>query len=135
MGGVIGVGTDLVDVARLAAALQRRPAMSTRIFSTAELEVLSTGTSAQARDRSAAGRFAAKEAVMKALGVGLGEVSFNEIEIVGGRGSAPTVRLSGRAAAAAASLATDDVVVSLTHEGPLASAVAIASRRCRCAPS
>ena len=58
-----------------------------------------------------------------------------DIEIVGGRGSAPTVRLSGRAAELAAELETDEVVISMTHEGDLASAVAIASRRCGCAQS
>ena len=135
MGDVVGVGTDLVDTSRLAAALRRRPAMKSRIFSADELEVLAAGQSTAARDRSAAGRFAAKEAVMKALGVGLGAVSLRDIEIVGGRGSAPTVRLSGRAAELAAELETDEVVISMTHEGDLASAVAIASRRCGCAQS
>jgi holo-[acyl-carrier protein] synthase len=132
MGGVVGVGTDLVDTTRLAAAMERRPSMATRLFTPAELAVLSRGASGVARDRSTAGRFAAKEAVMKALGVGIGDVGFGEIEILGGRGEAPHVRLSGRALEVATRRHIDDVAISLTHEGTMAGAVAVASRRCAC---
>ena len=130
-GTVVGVGTDLVAIDRLAAALERRPALAQRLFTPVELATTSTGTVA-GRTRSLAARLAGKEAVMKSLGQGMGQVGFREIEITGGRGVAPVVALHGRAARAAEALEVTSVMVSMTHDAGLASATAVASRRCAC---
>lgn len=86
---MVGVGIDLADVARLEAAMLRRTALVDRLFTTAEQAMLmDVGVLRLAQ------RFAAKEAVMKALGVGIDSVSFTDIEL---GSSLDTVELSGRA--------------------------------------
>jgi holo-[acyl-carrier protein] synthase len=113
---VTGVGIDLLEIDRLERALQRHPRLAERLFSEAEREY------AAARARPAkhlAARFAAKEAVVKALGL-TGGFGPRDIEIVAGE--PPTVRLSGAAAAAAAGRRID---ISLTHTRDNAAAVAV----------
>ena len=133
-GMVVGVGTDLVAIDRLAAALERRPALAERLFTPTELATTAAGSEA-VRTRSLAARLAGKEAVMKSLGAGMGQVGFTEIEITGGRGRAPGVALTGRAAAVAQALEVASVVVSMSHDAGIATATAVARRRCTCDPS
>src|SRR5258707_12544833 len=98
-------------------ALKRHPRLAERVFTDAEREY----AAARARpSRHLAARFAAKEAVVKALGMSAGVV-LREIEVVAGE--PPTVRLSGAAAAAAAGRQID---ISLTHSPDNPAAVAIA---------
>jgi holo-[acyl-carrier protein] synthase len=110
------VGIDLIEIERIERALERRPRLAERLFTPDEL--------AYARDRARPGRhlaarFAAKEAVIKALGEGLPP---REIEIEAGE--PPQVRLHGRAA----ELARDrGLSVSLTHSRDNAAAVAVAT--------
>ena len=123
IGGVVGVGTDLVDVDRLRTALGRTPGLRDRVFTPAE--------SAHAdghRDPlpHLAARFAAKEAVMKALGGGMGAMSFTDIEVTHQASGAPGVALNGRASARAERLGVGDWRLSLTHTSTLAHAIAIA---------
>ena len=111
-----GVGIDLLEIDRLERALERHPRLAERIFTAAERDY----AAARARPgRHLAARFAAKEAVVKALGL-TGGFGLGEIEVVAGE--PPTVRLSGRAAEAAAGERID---VSLTHSRDFAAAVAI----------
>jgi holo-[acyl-carrier protein] synthase len=113
-----GVGIDLLEIDRLERALERHPRLAERVFTTAEREYAAS----RARPaRHLAARFAAKEAVVKALGLS-GGFGLREIEVVAGE--PPTVRLSGRAAEAAAS---DHIEVSLTHSRDFAAAVAVRS--------
>jgi holo-[acyl-carrier protein] synthase len=112
-----GVGIDLIEIERVERALQRRPRLAARLFTEGEL--------AYARDRARPGRhlaarFAAKEAVIKALGQPLPP---REIEVVGGR--PPTLRLHGRAAEVAAD---SEIAISLTHSRETAAAVAVLHR-------
>ncbi len=112
-----GVGIDLLEIERLERALGRHPRLADRVFTRAEQDY------AAARTRPArhlAARFAAKEAVVKALGLS-GGFRLHEVEVVAGE--PPTVRLSGRAAEAAAG---GRVEISLTHSRDYAAAVAIA---------
>jgi holo-[acyl-carrier protein] synthase len=122
-GPTLGVGTDLVEVERLRAALDRRPGLRTRLFTAAEWDYAT-----RHRDPMIhlAARFAAKESVMKALGRGMDTMSFAEIEVVHDPHGAPTVRLHGRAAAVAADVGVADWLLSLTHTATLAQAVALA---------
>lgn len=113
-----GIGIDLLEIDRMERALERHPRLRQRVFSEAELDY----AAARARPaRHLAARFAAKEAVVKALGLRDG-FGLREVEVVAGE--PPTVRLSGRAAEAAAGR---QVEISLTHSRDNAAAVAIAT--------
>jgi holo-[acyl-carrier protein] synthase len=111
-----GVGIDLLEIDRLERALQRHPRLAERVFTEAERDY----AAARARPaRHLAARFAAKEAVVKALGL-KGGFGLREVEVIAGE--PPTVRLSGRAAEAA----TDrGIEISLTHSRDFAAAVAV----------
>lgn len=111
-----GIGIDLLEIHRMERALERRPGLAARVFTDAEQEY----AAARARPgRHLAARFAAKEAVVKALGMPDG-FGLREIEVV--PGPPPTVRLSGRAAELAAGR---DISISLTHSEEYAAAVAL----------
>lgn len=111
-----GVGIDLLEIDRLERALARYPRLAKRVFTPAEREY----AEARARPgRHLAARFAAKEAVVKALGL-RGGFGLAQIEVVAGE--PPAVRLAGAAAEAAAGRRVD---VSLTHSRDFAAAVAI----------
>jgi holo-[acyl-carrier protein] synthase len=112
----LAVGIDLIEIERVERALERRPRLAERLFTAEEL--------AYARDRARPGRhlaarFAAKEAVIKALGQGLPP---REIEVE--PGEPPYLRLHGRAAELAGER---DISISLTHSRDSAAAVAVAS--------
>jgi holo-[acyl-carrier protein] synthase len=111
-----GLGIDLLEIERLERALQRHPRLAERIFTEAERDY----AAARARPgRHLAARFAAKEAVVKALGLS-GGFGLREIEVIAGE--PPRVALSGRAAEVAGA---DRVEISLTHSRDFAAAVAI----------
>jgi holo-[acyl-carrier protein] synthase len=113
---VPAVGIDLIEIDRLERALERRPRLADRLFTEGELAY----SRARARPgRHLAARFAAKEAVIKALGQG---VPPREIEVIAGE--PPRVRLHGRAAEVAG---VREIAISLTHSGDSAAAVAIAA--------
>lgn len=110
---MISVGVDIVDVARLEAALGRSSRLAQRLFTPGEQAY------AASRPRpieSLAARFAAKEAAMKALGSGWPKVSWLDIEVVRGQGR-PSLLLRGRAAELASG---GRCSVSLAHDGGLA---------------
>lgn len=120
---LIGVGTDLVDIERLRVALGRRARLSERLFSDGE-----RAYARRFRDPAPrlAARFAAKEAVMKALGVGLGAFALRDVEVVGSDDGVPALALAGRAAALAATRGVTAWQLSLTHSDTMAMAVAVA---------
>ena len=121
--GVVGLGTDLVEIPRFRAVLARRPGVLDRVFDERERASL-----AGRRDPvpGLAARFAAKEAVMKALGVGLGAFGLAEVEVERRADGAPTLRLHGRAAALAADRGVREWRLSLSHTATTAMAVALA---------
>jgi holo-[acyl-carrier protein] synthase len=114
---VAGIGIDLLEIDRMERALERHPRLAERVFTAAEREY----AAARARPgRHLAARFAAKEAVVKALGM-RGGFGLREVEVVAGE--PPTVRLSGGVREAAAGREVD---VSLTHSRDAAAAIAVA---------
>lgn len=121
---IIGVGTDLVEVRRVAAVLARHGERAhARLFTPAE--VARCGKS-RAPDESFAARFAAKEAFFKAIGTGWGRGGcWNEVEVVSGPAGAPSLRLSGTAARAAAERGVRRMHLSLTHTAELAAAYVV----------
>jgi holo-[acyl-carrier protein] synthase len=120
---LIGVGIDAVDVTRFRAIMARRSRFAARVFTAAELADL-----AGRRDQvpGLAARFAAKEATMKALGVGVGRIGLSEIEVARAASGAPSVVLAGRAAERAAELGVAALHLSMTHTDALASAIVVA---------
>ena len=120
---MIGLGIDAVEVDRFRGVLQRTPGIARRLFTEAERAY--GARFADPAPRLAA-RFAAKEAVMKALGVGLGAFSFQDVEVVREPSGAPSLRLSGSAAALAASRGVRSLRVSITHTDRTAEAVVAA---------
>ena len=118
-----GAGIDLIEIERIERALSRRPALADRIFTQRELEA----ANARAHPaRHLAARFAAKEAALKALG--LGGLRLHEVEVEGGGDSPPTLRLTGSAERTAAERGVE-LDLSLTHSRDLAAAVVIARPR------
>ncbi|MDX6581313.1 MAG: holo-[acyl-carrier protein] synthase [Solirubrobacterales bacterium] len=122
MSAVPGIGIDLIEIERLERAIERRPRLAERVFSAGELE--------QARGKARPGRhlaarFAAKEAALKALG--LGGLRLHEVEVEGGGDEPPRLRLHGEAAELAAREGVE-LSVSLTHSRELAAAVVRADR-------
>ncbi|MCK9896524.1 holo-ACP synthase [Frankia sp. AgB32] len=114
---VVGIGVDVVDGARFTATLSRTPGIAMRLFTAPERDVV--------RPERLAARFAAKEAVAKALGAPPG-LDWHDAEVVLGAGGRPALRVSGTVAAAAARLAVATWHLSLTHDGGVAVAMVVA---------
>ena len=112
---VLGVGIDVVDVARFAESLDRTPAMRSRLFTPAEQELPLA---------SLAARFAAKEALAKALGAPKG-MGWLDAEVVNEGTGDPRFELRGSVLARADQLGVGSVHVSLSHDAGIASAVVV----------
>ena len=122
---IIGVGTDLVSVPRLRQAVTRRERLLHRLFT--EAEVTECRRRADPAPHLAA-RFAAKEACLKALQIGMGGgIRWREVEVEGGGGMVPRLILRGAAATRAASLGIRQTYLSLSHEGEYALAFVVAT--------
>jgi holo-[acyl-carrier protein] synthase len=120
---ILGVGLDLVEIARIARLWERHGrGFADRICAPGELQ----SRPEAGMPAHLAGLFAAKEAVLKALGTGWAEgLGFAQVEVTRQPGGAPGVRLHGAAAARAARLGVDRIHLSITHERGHAAAVAI----------
>jgi holo-[acyl-carrier protein] synthase len=123
-GGVVAVGVDVVSVARFGAALTRTPALAARLFTTGEQTTVSGHRRSAA---SLAARFAAKEAVAKALGAPRG-LDWHHCVVEAGSDGRPRLVMSGTVAAAAAARGVVRFEVSLTHDAGIAAAVVVAVR-------
>ncbi len=118
----IRTGVDLIAVGRVESLLERYGArFAHRVFTDRELEAC------KGRPDRLAARFAAKEAVSKALGTGIGQVAWREIEVVSDSSGRPELRLEGRAAELAAELGLRLWSVSLSHTQEQAVAFVIAA--------
>ncbi|HUF07348.1 MAG TPA: holo-ACP synthase [Candidatus Binatia bacterium] len=118
------IGVDLIDIDRIVAVLERFPdRFRLRVLTDAEQRYCGR------RVERIAGRWAAKEAISKVLGLGVRGVGWREIEILPNRAGAPRVTLHARAARRAASMGLDDVSVTISHERRMAVAVAVAHVR------
>lgn len=122
-GAVVGLGLDSVDIARFAAVLERRPAFATRVFTDGERSYAATMVNPTP---TLAARFAVKEAVMKALGVGLGGFGWGDVEVQRAEGGAPILTVTGRAAELASERGVEGWHLSITHTASTASAVVVA---------
>ncbi|MGW2345629.1 holo-ACP synthase [Streptomyces sp. NPDC001661] len=119
---IIGVGIDVAEIERFAASLERTPSMAGRLFLDDELLLPSGERRGVA---SLAARFAAKEAVAKALGAPAG-LRWTDAEVWVEESGQPRLRVSGTVAARAAELGVKGFHVSLSHDAGVASAVVVA---------
>ena len=121
--GITELGIDIIKVERIAAALKKfGDRFPRRVLTEAEQSYVRN------RPQNFAGRWAAKEAVSKVLGLGVRGVGWTEIEIVRLPTGAPAVRLSGRAKRRAEQLGMGRIAVSISHEGDYAVAIAFGIR-------
>lgn len=112
---VVGIGTDVVDVSRFSAALARTPALADRVLLAGEKS---------GRPASMAARFAAKEALAKALGAPRG-LQWHDAEVVTAADGRPTFAVRGTVADACADRDVSHLHLTLSHDGGLALAVVV----------
>ena len=123
----VGLGIDLVDIARMKRILERTPSFAEKVFSPAEREYCDARAN---REAHYATRFAAKEAVVKALGTGFTQgITVRDIEVVRNAKGAPRAVLHGRALEIAREKGVQSLPISLsfTHDEAVACAMAITS--------
>ena len=117
---MLRTGVDIIEISRIGEAVRRwGDRFFQRIYTPGELAY------AKGRWPQLAGRFAAKEAVMKALGTGARGISWREIEVVREQGQAPTIVLHGRAKARAELLTLGELAVSISHSRDYAVVVVV----------
>lgn len=112
---IVGIGVDVCDVARFEESLRRTPSLRERLFTTQERERTVV---------SLAARFAAKEAVAKALGAPAG-LAWHDAEVVSEPNGRPTLVLRGSVRAVADRLGVDRAHLSLSHDAGIASAFVV----------
>jgi holo-[acyl-carrier protein] synthase len=121
---VIGIGTDIIECARIAQMIEKHgEVFLTRVFTAREIQYCSTR---RAANQHYAGRWAAKEAVLKVLGTGWARgILWTDIEVVNEVSGAPTIRLVNRAADIAAERGIRNVQISISHCRAYATAFAV----------
>ncbi|MGI5308615.1 holo-ACP synthase [Rheinheimera sp. WS51] len=128
---IVGLGTDIVEIARIATSLTRSPGLIKRVLTAFEQEIYQErlAISREQAARYFAKRFAAKEAAAKALGTGIGRgVSFQHIHISNNEQGAPVLKFTGYAAELAQSMAVTHLWLSITDEQAYAAATVILER-------
>jgi holo-[acyl-carrier protein] synthase len=123
---VHGIGVDAVDIERFRGSLERTPSMRTRLFTPAELAYVEPKADPVP---SLAGRFAAREATMKALGVGLGAFGFHEVWVTRAESGEPSLVVTGAALELARAAGVERWHLSITHTDHVAIAYVVASGR------
>jgi holo-[acyl-carrier protein] synthase len=113
---IVGVGIDVVDVGRFEATLERTPALRERLFTAPERHL---------PINSLAARFAAKEALAKALGAPVG-LRWTDAWVLTDGSGRPHLQVEGTVAARVAELGVSSLHVSLSHDAGIASAVVVA---------
>ena len=121
---IVGIGVDVVDIARFQRGLERTPALIERLF--AESERTRDGQPMPLR--SLAGRFAAKEALIKALGDSAG-VQWHDMRVVNDALGNPSFALAASTAAIAEARGITDIHLSMSHDAGVAIAYVVAEAR------
>jgi holo-[acyl-carrier protein] synthase len=118
---IVGVGLDLVDIDRFRTTLDRSPRLAERLFTPDERDVHGRGDPVH----RLAARFAAKEALMKALGVGLGAFDFHDAEVRSLPSGQPVFALRGRASELLVDRRVAAVHLTMSHTARTAAAVVV----------
>ena len=120
---MLTTGVDIIEISRIQQTLDRYgDRFLQRIFTAAEISYC------RGRAPNLAGRFAAKEATMKALGTGVRGVSWKDIEVVRADSGAPSVKLHGRAKVRAERLQISELSLSISHSREFAVAFVVTQR-------
>ena len=123
----VGIGVDVVDLDRFESIVNRRPRFVDRVFTADEREYCDRARQSSIRSQRYAARFAAKEAVMKVLGCGLGGYAFHDVSVVRDEESGePGLVVHGKAAALAGERGITRWHLSLTHSDAVAIAFVVA---------
>ncbi|WP_420451240.1 holo-ACP synthase [Ilumatobacter sp.] len=120
---IVGIGIDLVDIERFRASLARTPSMRARLFTSDELSYVEPKLDPVP---SLAARFAAREAAMKALGLGLGAFGFHDVWVSRAESGAPSLVVEGTARRLADDAGVTRWHLSLTHSDSTAGAYVVA---------
>jgi holo-[acyl-carrier protein] synthase len=120
---MIGIGVDVVEIERFRRSLERTPTMRERLFTPIELEYVAPKLDPVP---SLAARFAAREAVMKSLGLGLGAFGFHEVWVERAESGAPSLVFAGKARELALEAGVRRWHLSLTHSDLVAVAYVVA---------
>jgi len=122
---VIGIGTDIIECLRIAKMIERHGELFlTRVYTSHEIEYC---TARKASTQHYAGRFAAKEAVLKALGTGWTRgIHWRDIEVKNEMGGKPGIILGGAASELAGKLGIAEMLISISHCRTHATAYALA---------
>jgi holo-[acyl-carrier protein] synthase len=118
-----GIGVDAVDIERFRTSLERTPTMRGRLFTEEELTYVAPKADPVP---SLAARFAAREAVMKAMGLGLGAFGFHEVWVTRAASGAPSLAITGRALELAVDRGITVWHLSITHSDTIAIAYVVA---------
>jgi phosphopantetheine--protein transferase-like protein len=119
---IVGTGVDIVEIERIAKAAKNERFFE-KIFSDPEIALFEAS---KYRMETVAGRFAAKEAVMKALGCGLGDIPMKSIEVLRASSGQPMIELKGEAKEKADTLGVQIIHISISHSERYAVAQAVA---------
>ncbi len=123
---IIGIGIDIIEVKRIKQALDRQPKIAAKLFTPGEL------SNCQARSyqyEELAGRFAAKEALLKAIGIGWRRgVKFPEIEVSNEKSGKPYITVFGRVKEFTDRLGVKEIFLTITHTRDLAMAQVILTK-------
>lgn len=111
---ITGIGLDLIELDRISESVKKNPRFIQRILTENELEIYNQLKSDRRKVEFLSGRFAAKEAFSKAVGVGIGKLSFQHIEILSNRNGAPVLTAKG--------FELERIFVSITHSKQFAAA-------------
>ncbi|QDT56916.1 Holo-[acyl-carrier-protein] synthase [Caulifigura coniformis] len=122
---IVGIGTDIVEVTRIGEMIERHGELFLqRVFTEGEIFYCQERKLAM---QHYAGRWAAKEAVMKTLGTGFSKgVGWRDIEVASQKSGQPIIKLNGGAKEMSTSLGIDEVLISISHCRAYATATAIA---------
>lgn len=120
---MLGIGTDLVDIDRFRTVLARTPGVAERMFRESERDYAGQAVDPAAR---LAARFAAKEATLKSLGLGLGGMNMADIEVVRHDDGRPELRLHGDAVGVAEAAGAVRFLLTISHTDHLAQATVVA---------
>ena len=121
---ILGVGIDLVSIERIEKIYRKHPdRFLKRIFTDREINSFTKMGSSMSTLSS---RYAAKEAILKAIGCGIGPAALNEVEVIVLPGQQPRVKLHGEASRLSAEQNITEIMVSMTHEPPFACSCAAA---------
>lgn len=125
---VVGIGIDICDISRFEKTAARTPAILDRFFTAAEQQITdANGNQRSASPQTLAGRFAAKEALAKALGAP-GGLAWHDAEVTRLASGQPTLSVTGTIASRAAKLGIDDWLISISHDAGVAIAIVVGLR-------